>query len=863
MNIAQQFINIMGAKGVGGIVEPPVATGTFNLLDSPVGTLYNYQTSSLFTGGTPASYEWAGTPPTWAALDPLTGEIVGVSTEGTWAGYAVVALNLAGSATTNTDTITVSVFGNYGAAVDAGQVDDGATYAGEVYYVDATGGDDANDGLTPATAWQTMIKANTKLQVGYWDTVPPNNNTIPAQHEPWTAAPSGSAILFKRGETFAGSLYVHGWSASGYSENITIGAYGTGARPTININDDEGGRYRGSGIGTNKNEVHIKNLNIQGDGVLVGNGIGCSEAINSTITNTVVGNNWLDGIYAEHADGLVVDGCTIVDNQLAGGNGGGLAGGGDGFSILNSTFRDNGRNQIHAHNIYARHLTNASFSGNLLEGGSNMGLVVHGACYNVDIIGNLMTGNSNGLNIAGGYAEVEVFDNFNVSRNIIRDNGLRAGEQGYGMILSSMTNSIVANNLAYGNKSSTMVFSANVTGNTPSANTLISSNTLIETVTGYGFTLNGAGMSGIVLQNNILSSPSSNTLFTKASDVNEADYTLDNNLYFAPNAPNGKPFKFNNVDYDLAGIRSNFNVEANGIVSDPLLDSEYKLTSGSPAIGAGVLNAVVTDFDGTARANPPNMGCFAGGAAVAGFLVENSSYVSQSSLFVSPVIYGYQWSPDGMFVYCATNTSFIHKYAATVAYDPETISNTPVGSIDVGQTHFDVWVSDDETALQFMGVDKKIYQWTMSVAGDLTSATDDLSPSIVVVPVFFWGFDWSPDGLSLYVPDRYNDYLIQHTCSVANDPSTITATTNGVDLSAESGESDVIEIVDENTVLLTSRGAISSPVYQYSMIGGDVTAMELVSTYAPAIASSIYGLEVIGSDWYSLSGNRFNKYEVV
>lgn len=28
------------------------------------------------------------------------------------------------------------------------------------YYVDATGGSDANDGLTPATAWQTIAQVN-------------------------------------------------------------------------------------------------------------------------------------------------------------------------------------------------------------------------------------------------------------------------------------------------------------------------------------------------------------------------------------------------------------------------------------------------------------------------------------------------------------------------------------------------------------------------------------------------------------------------------------------------------------------------------------------------------------------------------
>ena len=77
-----------------------------------------------------------------------------------------------------------------------------------VYYVSATGSDAAN-GTSQATAWQTIAKVNSKMS---------------------TFAP-GDNILFKRGDTFYGSLIVTQSGASG--NPIIFGAYGTGAKPII------------------------------------------------------------------------------------------------------------------------------------------------------------------------------------------------------------------------------------------------------------------------------------------------------------------------------------------------------------------------------------------------------------------------------------------------------------------------------------------------------------------------------------------------------------------------------------------------------------------------------------------------------
>ena len=78
---------------------------------------------------------------------------------------------------------------------------------GTTYFIDATGGNDANDGLTEQTAWQTLNKVNS-----------------------FPFAP-GENVLFKRGERWRGSLTI---PSSGTADMpIVFGAYGDGPLPII------------------------------------------------------------------------------------------------------------------------------------------------------------------------------------------------------------------------------------------------------------------------------------------------------------------------------------------------------------------------------------------------------------------------------------------------------------------------------------------------------------------------------------------------------------------------------------------------------------------------------------------------------
>ncbi len=80
--------------------------------------------------------------------------------------------------------------------------------AATTYYLDATGGNDANDGLTPATAWQSQLNINFGLL---------------------TLSP-GDSVLFKRGEAWHGTPLATVYSGTAEAP-ITFSNYGDPAEP--------------------------------------------------------------------------------------------------------------------------------------------------------------------------------------------------------------------------------------------------------------------------------------------------------------------------------------------------------------------------------------------------------------------------------------------------------------------------------------------------------------------------------------------------------------------------------------------------------------------------------------------------------
>ena len=90
--------------------------------------------------------------------------------------------------------------------------------AQKIIYIDATNGNDSNNGLSPDSAWQTISKVL----------------SMSSSFDP------GDSILFKRGEIWNGNRIISFTHPSGsLNHYITYGAYGTGAKPIINIHTSQ------------------------------------------------------------------------------------------------------------------------------------------------------------------------------------------------------------------------------------------------------------------------------------------------------------------------------------------------------------------------------------------------------------------------------------------------------------------------------------------------------------------------------------------------------------------------------------------------------------------------------------------------
>lgn len=141
------------------------------------------------------------------------------------------------------------------------------------YYIDAAGGNDAGDGRTPATAWQTLTKVNARIFY------------------------AGDTIYFKSGSSWTGQLKPKGSGRA--AQPIVIDQYGGAARPVIH----------GAGVigqGTlylfNQEFWEINGLEITNDAATAGDRRGVLIAASNAGTMRHI---YLKNLYIHNVKGIV------------------------------------------------------------------------------------------------------------------------------------------------------------------------------------------------------------------------------------------------------------------------------------------------------------------------------------------------------------------------------------------------------------------------------------------------------------------------------------------------------------------------------------------------------------------------------
>ncbi|MFA6410043.1 MAG: right-handed parallel beta-helix repeat-containing protein [Candidatus Buchananbacteria bacterium] len=515
-------------------------------------------------------------------------------------------------------------------------------YAGVVsasaktYYVDATGGNDTNNGTSPATAWKTIGKVN---QYAF----------------DWTKSTklnAGDSVLFKRGQVWSETLMIEKISGTSESARITFGAYGdsslpkpiiTGSDPVLGwtIYDSSKHLWQASMVWVNPKDrwewdddfaepqmifvngtrgtkkTSIGELTAQGDWYFANNVLYLysanqpTDVQNSTRTRCIYGT-WnanadyitLENLELKNAtrhtlsiyplnDYWVVRNLTIHHGGMydpAGQDtydGQGISiGGGNNHLITNSVIYESGGNNIQ------------------IVDSSNT-IVEHNISYNphhhgIDIKGGDNNPKNNIIRDNLVYQTTDFTEDINGIVAITYDNDVVGG----GMLAQNLSNTIISHNVIYGIKDVGILLYG-----TTLSEIGIYNNTIFDCTVAIDLESTGGK---VYVKNNIAIRPDYSSWHVILSVQNSTDKYIDyNNWYSASSAyiiqVDGYGNDFTNQasswnTYINKKFKSNQNFDQHSIISDPKLINistrNFHLAANSLAIDRGTNLGLTQDFDG-------------------------------------------------------------------------------------------------------------------------------------------------------------------------------------------------------------------------------------------------------------------------
>lgn len=458
------------------------------------------------------------------------------------------------------------------------------------YYVDATNGNDDFDGRSPNTPWQTV---DPKVNGETFD--------------------PGEIILLNRGKTWSGTITIP--SGGALRKLITLGAYGSGAKPIMN----GGAATAITATAANRGYWRIKDLDIRCTGdVLEGSrGIyhnrwdagvpltvpgwivedcefNCGIFINGP--DAIIRNNTFDGSGNAEARSFIICRGAVSSRALIRGNTihdglergiwpGELA---DDVIVEENTIYDiaaNGGVEGRGIDIdgYDGPCSGAVVRNNRIYNTDDKGIQMENCIGNPRVYGNEISGvTSHGI----------VFANYDAHGAIADMRGVDAGGIAY-------------NNLIYEITQAAVRF---VCG----AGWDLYHNTMADCQFGVDFAWGTAGFQdGIQLFDNIISHHSSYAIRFLAAMTELEDH--DYNVYYDPG-----DIAFGVLDPWSANTYAQFRT-ATGKEVDSVNDSpdfvnagadNYHLLVTSPAVGEGVDVGVTDDLDGVMRGGPPDIGAY-------------------------------------------------------------------------------------------------------------------------------------------------------------------------------------------------------------------------------------------------------------
>ena len=450
----------------------------------------------------------------------------------------------------------------------------GSAAQAKTYYVSASGSD-GNDGLTPATAWQTTTQLNSSF-----------DSLLP-----------GDAVLFNRGDTFYGGISV---TRSGSNGNpIVIGAYGTGAKPLLlgsrQENDPSDWADQGGNVWVNSDPAFVVDVGniIFNDETSVG-----VKIMSASPTLNEQGEFWYDYGNNQVKMYSVGNPASVYANiQCALGYNAVRLSGVEYITFQDLDFRywarcvwEYGGDNITWQDVDISFVGGADGGGNYYERFGN-GLQIWEGAHDITIercrIDNVYDAGISPQGYAGGYAVDSIFIRHNVVSNC---------EYGFEFYERDATAS--ASNIYF--EHNTIVNSGRGWAHNQRPDGVNGSSIRLVEFT--------ASKASIFIRNNILYD-SSERLFLLGSPSDLADMVLDYNDYYQPSGGDVGEVELGGVSYStLATWKTAISQEADSIDRDPLFVSatDFHLQAESPAIGAGIEIGYGTDLGAYPYVAPAN-----------------------------------------------------------------------------------------------------------------------------------------------------------------------------------------------------------------------------------------------------------------
>jgi hypothetical protein len=534
------------------------------------------------------------------------------------------------------------------------------------YYVDSAAGNDTNSGTSTGSPWKNLSKVNA------------------------TTFLPGDKILFKSGSTWTGQLHPLGSGASGAP--ISIDRYGTGNRPVINgggisgltagavvcLNNQQYWEIRGLEITNNAasaaerfgvkveaqdvgtyNHIYIQDLYIHD---IKGNNDNDTYKLNGGIlirmNGTTVKSHWNDVKIEDNT--LVRTDRTGISNASSWGNNNGSA---NFEPYTNLVIRNNNINDVGGDGIVMRSSLNGLVENNIVSKARQRNFGSDVAIWAKDSTNPVMQFNE--AYLTKGTSDGQGFDcDFNITGCTVQYNYSHDNEGGFLLMMTNgdihNDNAVVRYNISQNDKSRIIQFHGSP-GPIPS-NFKVYNNTFYI----------GSGLSTAIVKND--------STGTQASNM-----TWKNNIVY--NLGSGGYSPIGVYDYNLfyGNHPASEPSDAHKLISDPLLAGPgtggiglgtvngYKLQTGSPALGSGVLVSSNGGRDywnnAVSSSTAPSRGAYNGAGVAApppGGTVDNNS---------PSITYTGTWthSTDALFYNSTKSVSNVTNSTATLNLTGSTI----------------------------------------------------------------------------------------------------------------------------------------------------------------------------------------------